>query len=113
LSIAAKCANQPKWAADHASDVTERHALLGDAMIPGACGTLHGLQEGHGLFAPALWPGLETGFPFKARKKGRTPIGSNLSQIDRRAQRAGTPVFLSSMAAHCLSLASGTSGNPP
>jgi hypothetical protein len=29
LSIVAKCANQPKWAADHASDVPERHALLG------------------------------------------------------------------------------------
>ena len=31
----------------------------------------------------------------------------------RSAQRAGSPLFLSSIAAHCLSLASGTSGKPP
>jgi hypothetical protein len=27
-------------AADHASDVSERHALFGDPVIPGSCGTL-------------------------------------------------------------------------
>jgi hypothetical protein len=70
LSIVAKWANQPKWAADHASDVPERHALLGDAMIPGACGTLHGLQEGHGLFAPALWPGWKPASPSQGEEEG-------------------------------------------
>jgi hypothetical protein len=27
-------------AADHAGDVAERHALVGDPVIPGSCGTL-------------------------------------------------------------------------
>ncbi|MDB6045180.1 MAG: hypothetical protein JWM63_3731 [Gammaproteobacteria bacterium] len=27
-------------AADHASDVSERHTLVGDPVIPGSCGTL-------------------------------------------------------------------------
>ncbi len=55
-SIAATCMNLPNWvgyflggfgddrhvqaAADHASDVSERHALVGKPVIPGSCGAL-------------------------------------------------------------------------
>jgi len=57
--------------------------------------------------------GWKPASPSQGEEEGAHANRLNLSQIDRRAQRAGTPVFLSSMAAHCLSLASGTSGNPP
>ena len=41
----------------------------------------HRLQEGHGLFAAAIWPGPDSGF-FARRGETPAPTGSKLSQVN-------------------------------